>query len=94
MLHTHQPQTEDVVTAMARRNEARRQIVLRVMGAKYACHPVNQVHRIDAVRSIVSIKLSDRALQRLMADMDMTALGTSAVVRRTLQSIGRMPRTA
>jgi hypothetical protein len=68
MLHTHKPQTEDTLAAMAARNAARVQIAKRVMGTKYACHPVNHIHRNDAHR-IVSVKLSDAAVARLVRDL-------------------------
>jgi hypothetical protein len=48
MKHTRIPQTEVALAAMAARNEARVEIVKRVMGVNYACHPANRVQRRDA----------------------------------------------
>lgn len=51
MLHTRKPQTEENARAMAERNAKRVTIAKRMMGAKYACHPVNRVQRRDAAGS-------------------------------------------
>jgi hypothetical protein len=69
MKHTRIPQTDAALKAMNARNQARAAIVIRSMGTRYACHPVNQVHHKDHVRHIVSIKLSGHALDRIMRDI-------------------------
>lgn len=49
MKHTRIQQTDDALASMAARNQARAEIVKRVMGTKYLCHPVNRVQRKDAI---------------------------------------------
>jgi len=40
--------TDAEVQAMRERNAQRANILKRALGVKYACHPVNQVQRVDA----------------------------------------------
>jgi hypothetical protein len=45
MKHTRVPQTEAALTAMNARNQARAEIIKRVLGDKYLLHPANIVQR-------------------------------------------------
>ena len=53
MLHTRKPMTEETAAQMAARNERRLEIAKRVLGEKYAHHPVHHIPRKDTGRATI-----------------------------------------